>query len=71
MTIFLTDEDLHELTGYVHRAKQVAQLRRMGIPFFINAAGRPVVARAIIEGGKEKPATTQKTWEPTWAATLQ
>ncbi|MHB1430227.1 MAG: DUF4224 domain-containing protein [Rhodocyclaceae bacterium] len=69
--MFLTDEDLRALTGYVHRAKQVAQLRRMGIPFFLNAAGRPVVARAIIEGGKDGPATTAKTWEPTWAATLQ
>jgi hypothetical protein len=71
MTIFLSDEDLRELTGYAHKAKQVAQLRRMGLPFFVNAAGRPVVALAAVEGGRSKPVAAEKTWEPSWAATLQ
>jgi hypothetical protein len=66
--MFITDEDLRELTGYTHRAKQVAQLRRMGIPFFVNAAGRPIVARATIEGGNQSsPTAATKKWEPSWA----
>lgn len=70
--MFLDDKDLRDLTGYIHRSKQVAQLRKMGIPFFVNAAGRPIVARAIIEGRREEPAANkEKTWEPAWAATLQ
>lgn len=68
--MFLSDSDLRDLTGYVRRAKQVAQLRKMGIPFFVNAAGRPIVARATIEGRNE-PAAKEKTWEPAWAAALQ
>jgi hypothetical protein len=69
--MFLTDAELRDLTGYAQRSKQVAQLRRQGIPFYLNAAGRPIIARAIIEGGKESSAEPEKTWEPAWAATLQ
>jgi len=62
--MFLDDKDLIELTGWHHRSKQVAQLRKMGIPFWLNACGRPIVAKSIFEGGKAKP--QPKTWEPTW-----
>jgi len=68
--MFLTDEELRELTGYAHHGKQVAQLRRQGIAFWLNAAGRPIVARAIFEGGKSSP-PPQKTWEPAWGVTHQ
>lgn len=37
--MFLDAEDLKALTGYAQRARQIAQLRQMGIPFWINAAG--------------------------------
>ena len=64
--MFLNADELKELTGRAQRARQIAQLRLMGIAFWINAAGRPVVARAAIEGGKAD--TPQpKTWEPAWA----
>lgn len=65
--MFLEPAELRTLTGYAQRSKQVAQLRLMGIPFHINAAGRPVVARAIIEGGKQKQ-EVKSTWTPSWAA---
>ena len=59
---FLDDEELRQLTGFAHKAKQVAQLRRMGIPFWLNAASRPVVARSALEGSK-KPEKPAKKWE--------
>ena len=60
--MFLTTEELRELTGRAHKTAQVEQLRRMGVPYYINAAGRPVVARAVIEGGKQK--SQPQTWRP-------
>jgi hypothetical protein len=42
--LFLDDDALRKLTGCAQKAKQVAQLRRMGIPFWINARGQAVVA---------------------------
>lgn len=66
--MFLTAEELHELTGYAQRARQIAQLRKMGVPFFVNAAGRPVVVRAALSGGDVTEAQyPKKTWEPSWA----
>ena len=63
--MFLTAAELKQLTGCAWRDRQIAQLKRMGIAFWVNAAGRPVVARAVIEGGKATPQV--KTWEPAWA----
>ncbi len=67
LTMFLDADELKALTGYAQRARQIAQLRQMGIAFWINGAGRPVVARSVIDGSKstDQPA---KTWEPAWAA---
>lgn len=47
---FLTDEEVARLTARKIKVKQIEVLRRMGIPFFINACGRPVVTRAAIHG---------------------
>lgn len=66
--MFLDADELKALTGFAQRARQIAQLRQMGIPFWINAAGRPVVARAAVEGNKAPTAEPAKTWEPSWAA---
>ncbi|WP_369065022.1 DUF4224 domain-containing protein [Burkholderia gladioli] len=48
--MFLSPIELVVLTGRKVKAKQVETLRRMGVPFFINACGRAVVARSAIEG---------------------
>lgn len=63
--MFLTQEDLRTLTGKAQKAKQAEQLRRMGIPFYLNASGHPIVARSAIEGGRltEQP-------KPTWRSTV-
>ncbi|WP_374347695.1 DUF4224 domain-containing protein [Chitinimonas sp.] len=57
MSMFLDQQDLVVLTGRVQRRLQVDWLRKSGIPFFVNAAGRPVVARVAIEGRVQGDAT--------------
>lgn len=66
--MFLDDDALKQLTGYSQRKKQISQLRKMGIPFNVNAAGRPAVACAVIEGRKQEQ--TKPVWEPKWGGSL-
>ncbi len=69
MSMFLDAEEMADLTGYKQAAKQIAQLKLQKIPFHINGAGHPKVARAILEGQRataEKPKPA--TWSPSWAA---
>ncbi|WP_410594122.1 DUF4224 domain-containing protein, partial [Bacillus sp. SIMBA_074] len=49
---FLSTNELVVLTGRKLKSKQVEALRRMGLPFFVNACGRPIVTRAAVEGRK-------------------
>ena len=66
--MFLDDEELAELTGYRQARKQVAMLKRQGVPFYLNAAGHPRVVRAILEGKHAAKASTANTdWTPSWA----
>ena len=58
--MFLTSDEIARLTGIrggyrgkTREQRQIAQLRVQKVPFFVNAAGRPVVARAAIEGGAQ------------------
>lgn len=65
--LFLTADQLRTLTGCAHKAKQVAQLRRMGIPFWVNARGAPVVACSAVQGATSAPAAAEKPargWTP-------
>lgn len=55
MGMFLTAEDLADLTGRNNRKLQVEALKKMGLPLWINAIGRPVVPKTAIEGRKEAP----------------
>jgi len=48
--MFLSVDELVELTGRRIKGKQIDALRRMGVPFFVNALGKPVVARQSVEG---------------------
>ncbi|WP_274585349.1 DUF4224 domain-containing protein [Neisseria leonii] len=67
-SIFLTDAELAELTGYCQPKKQAEHLRKLGIPFLPNARGVPKVTRSAIEGrtagkaGKAEP--VRKKWQP-------
>lgn len=67
---FLSPEEVAELTGVLvgRRGKtreelQIDWLRTSGIPFWTNARGRPIIARAAIIG---RPAAEQpkKKWQP-------
>ena len=60
MSTFLTGDDVATLTGRKVKSKQIEALRAMGIAFWVNAIGRPVVTVAAVEGRKDAP--PQKTW---------
>lgn len=62
---FLSSAEVTELTGRRAYKLQVETLRKQGLPFFLNAAGRPIVPRSAIEGRQavaSKP--IKKAWEP-------
>jgi len=61
MSVFLDDDDVADLTGRKRKSDQIVALRTMGIPFFINAAKKPIVTRKAVEGGEveHKPQTWQ------------
>lgn len=63
-SLFLTAEDVITLTGRKLKSLQVDALRRMGIPFFINAIGRPVVARTVIDGKQLTAPQEKSPWVP-------
>ncbi|MFM0732357.1 DUF4224 domain-containing protein [Paraburkholderia sediminicola] len=68
---FLTTEEVAELTGIrtgrrgkTREQLQAEWLRTTGLPFWVNARGRPIIPRSAIEG---KPTTTElpaKKWKP-------
>jgi len=63
--MFLTKDEVATLTGRKKRQLQIEQLRKMGIPFWVNAINVPIVARATIEGRSEKKGEPPKpVWVP-------
>jgi len=52
--MFLSKDDVAILTGAKIKSKQITQLRRMGLPFWVNANGVPVVPRSAIDGRPAK-----------------
>ncbi|CAB4131875.1 Domain of unknown function DUF4224 [uncultured Caudovirales phage] len=61
--MFLTKDELRQLTGVARKAGQIAQLRKMGIAFYINAIGEPIVTKTTVEGGTAKNDNV-KPWSP-------
>lgn len=66
---FLSEEDVAILTGIGKGAmgltkhhRQAAQLRKMGVPFWLNAKGRPIVTHAGVNGSRKE--SRPLTWEP-------
>lgn len=68
MSLFLTRDEVSELTGAKTKRLQVRVLIQNGIRHTINAAGWPMVTRAAIEGGAHSPETQPKAWKPRKAA---
>jgi hypothetical protein len=64
MSVFLDDADLVKLTGFKTSRRQIDQLRKMGLPFFVNAASRPVVAVAAVSGPPPSPSPRKKVVPP-------
>jgi len=64
--LFVSQDDLKTLTGFAHAKLQIQQLRAMGIPFFINGAGRAIVTVAAVEGRRPIAEKQSKNieWEP-------
>lgn len=64
-SLFLTDDELRQLTGRAFKSRQIAWLKEQGLPFRVNATGHPVVARAVIVGlSSEPPAPQTRGWAP-------
>jgi len=71
---FLSPQEIEELTGVktgrnkrTREQLQIEWLRASGIPFWENARGRPIVARAAIEGRRAAEvaaAEPKKKWQP-------
>lgn len=64
MTTFLTTEEVKQLTGYARKTKQIQQLKKMGIPFFISATNRPIISRSVIDGNPKNAKPQKTTWQP-------
>ncbi len=61
---FLTDSEIAQLTGLKRKTAQVNWLRQSGIPFRVNAAGRPVICRSALDGGNRTPISSASEWKP-------
>lgn len=64
---FLDAADVVRLTGYSTKRRQVEQLARMGIAFFVNGLGTPVVPRSAVEGQRQTPAAPADAAPAGWA----
>lgn len=63
--LFLDDDALRKLTGCAQKSRQVAQLRKMGVPFYVNARGQAVVACSVVQGGAKSAAPEKAApWVP-------
>jgi hypothetical protein len=56
------------LTGRKARGLQVAQLRKIGIPVYVNAVDRPVVVRSVLEGTRQLRSVESQGIETNWGA---
>lgn len=71
--LFLREEDVNILTGIrqgrrsgtltlTKYQRQAEHLKREHIPFHLDARGRPIVARAAIEGGRMPTSAPPARW---------
>ena len=65
--MFLTADQLHELTGYKRPAYQVKWLATNRVHFYVRADGRPVVTEEAI-GPPEGHKSGRRPSEPNYAA---
>jgi hypothetical protein len=65
--LWISPEDVEELTGKVRWKAQCRALAEMGIPFRPNAVGRPLVAREAIQQPK-RSASVAKPNQPDFSS---
>lgn len=63
INLFLSHDEVAFLTGRKRFGCQKEQLAKQGIPYTLNAVGRPIVFRAVIDGSSKATRPTAK-WEP-------
>lgn len=62
---FLSPAEVAQLTGRKHAKLQIDNLRKNGIPFTVNASGRPIVNRDNLIGQpKPQKIKQQPQWQP-------
>ncbi len=61
--LFLTSEELAQLTGRKLKSQQIKWLKTSGLPFWVNARGHPVVTRAAVHG-LPVPKAPREAWVP-------
>ena len=61
--MFLTPDEICELTGYKQPAKQIMALRRQGVRVFVRRDGQPKVLRSALEN-KREPEPAKPNLEP-------
>ena len=67
--MFMSKEELHELTGFRNRPGQIRWLSERGYRFELDRSGRPRVLRQAIVaalGGAEEQPRQLKRVEPRW-----
>lgn len=65
--MFLTPDEIRELTGYQRHADQRAWLEKRGWKFEISANGRPVVLRSFAAQRMGEDQKKQKNAEPNFS----
>lgn len=68
---FLSPDEVADLTGIrtgkhgrTREQLQADWLRSSGIPHWVNARGRPIIARAAIIGRESKESLPKQKWQP-------
>ena len=62
--MFLTPEELFQLTNYKQKHKQIKKLEEEGIPFIYSRYGHPKVPSAFIENMGRATNATKRKREP-------
>jgi hypothetical protein len=65
--MFLSDDELHDLTGLRRPGAQLAWLRSNGWPVVADAKGRPRLLRAVVES-RMGAVPVQSQAAPNWEA---
>lgn len=66
MSLFISEEDLRELTGFKARAQQIRELNRMGIDHLVRADGRVLVLKTTMGVYSSPQAVHEPQIEPNW-----